>query len=207
MEIPAKATVCPNCKRTLTTTNNLILLTAFIVIVIGVYVVLKNASNSYEPQNITVSSEDYGPTIIDDVTQYSNISEKKLKNIMGKPKSIEKCTNKTANGNFKLKTLSYDKDSLHFEFIIANKTVVRLSIYSEKYWNNTGDNFNYTGNKDDILKMFNVIPNKNAALKADTNYAYIISPVNKKIAEFNIQDISSNTFGLVKVTYNLNYFD
>lgn len=54
-EIPANASICPNCKRTLTTTNNLILLFAFIVIVIGVYVVLKNASNSYEPQNVTVS--------------------------------------------------------------------------------------------------------------------------------------------------------
>ena len=56
-EIPANASICPNCKRALTTTNNLILLTAFIVIMLGVFVVIKNASDNYESQNVTVSHD------------------------------------------------------------------------------------------------------------------------------------------------------
>lgn len=86
-------------------------------------------------------------SVIEDVEQYSRISKEDLIGIMGDPTSEEEWTNKTSKGNFLVTTLSYDKNTFHYEFIIADDAVVRLSIYSEQYWNNTGDRFTFTGKK------------------------------------------------------------
>ena len=112
-------------------------------------------------------------------------------------------------GDFKVTTFSYDKNNNHYEFIVTDNSVVRLNIYSNKYWNGIGENFKYSGNKQNMCKLFNIELSDNAKLTADTNYAYRISPVNDKIADFWVQDIntSSKTFGVAKITYNLNYFD
>ena len=144
---------------------------------------------------------------IEDVERFSRISMDELKDIMGEAVSEEIWTNKTSKGDFLVTTLAYDKDGNHYEFIIADNSVVRLSIYSEKYWNGTGEPFKYRGAKKDICKSFNVTLSDNAKLITDTNFAYRISPVNNKVADFNIQDIDGKTYGFVKITYNLNYFD
>lgn len=146
-------------------------------------------------------------TIIEDVEQFSRISTRELKNIMGEPVSEESWTNKTSKGNFDVTTLSYDKDSNHYEFIIADDTVVRVTIYSNNYWNNTGDRFSITGEKKDICKSFNITLGDNVKKVTDNNFTYTLSPVNDKVAMFDVQDIDSDTYGLVKITYNLNYFD
>lgn len=145
--------------------------------------------------------------IIEDVEQFSRISTDELKNIMGESVTEESWTNKTSKGDFAVTTFSYDKDSNHYEFIVADDSVVRLSIYSGDYWNKSGDRFPITGDKVDICKSFGVTLGDNAKKTADTNAAYTISPVNDKIAIFDIQDINGDTYGFVKVTYNLNYFD
>lgn len=147
---------------------------------------------------------------VDNVNNYADISIKELKEKFGEPESTDKWTNKTTHGNFKLTTLSYTKNSNHYEFIIADNSVVRVTIYSSKYWNGTGDLFSYpSGNKDDIAKMFGVTLSNNAVLNCDNNNSYIYSPANEKIDVFNVQDIdiNNNTFGFVKITYNNNYFD
>jgi hypothetical protein len=145
--------------------------------------------------------------IIEDVEQFSRISVEELKNIMGEPVSEESWTNKTSKGDFQFTTLSYDKDSNHYEFIIADNSVIRLSIYSDNYWNKSGDRFLINGEKSDICKSFNITLGDNAKKTAGTNYAYTLSPVNNKIAMFDVQDIDGETYGFVKITYNLNYFD
>lgn len=145
-------------------------------------------------------------TIIEDVEQFSRISTSELKNIMGEPISEESWINKTSKGDFNVTTLSYDKNSNHYEFIIADDSVVRLTIYSNSYWNNTGDRFYIVNDKKDIYKSFNIILSENAK-EATNNLTYTLSPVNDKIAIFNVQDIDSDTYGLVKITYNLKYFD
>ena len=144
-------------------------------------------------------------TIIEDVEQFSRISIEELKNVMGEPVAEEFWTNKTSKGD--VITLSYDKDSNHYEFIIAEDSVVRVTIYSNSYWNNTGERFSITGEKKDICKSFNVIPDDNVKKITDNNFTYTLSPVNDKVAMFDVQDIDSDTYGLVKITYNLNYFD
>lgn len=154
------------------------------------------------------ASKDSEPvTVIEDAEQFSRISVEELKGIMGKPVSEESWTNKTSKGDFEVVTLSYDKDSNHYEFIIADDSVVRLSIYSGDYWNGSGDRFSITGEKSDICKSFNITLGDNVKKTADTGYAYTLSPVNDKVAIFDVQDIDADTYGLVKITYNLNYFD
>lgn len=146
-------------------------------------------------------------TVIEDAEQFSRINNDDLKAIMGEPNSEEAWTNKTQKGDFNVTTLEYDKNSNHYEFIIADNSVVRLSIYSEDYWNNTGDRFSFTGDKKDIAKSFNIALGDNVKKVTDNNTTYKLSPVNDKVAVFDVQDIDSDTYGFVKITYNLNYFD
>lgn len=145
--------------------------------------------------------------IIEDVEQFSRISMNELKNIMGEAVSVEDWTNKTSKGDFNVTTLSYDKNSNHYEFIIADDSVVRLTIYSNSYWNNEGERFLIANDKKDICKSFNIVLGENVKKVTDNNFSYTLSPVNDKVAMFDVQDIDSDTFGLVKITYNLNYFD
>lgn len=145
--------------------------------------------------------------IIEDVEQFSRISTSELKNIMGEPVSEESWTNKTSKGDFDVTTLSYDKDSNHYEFIIADDSVVRLTIYSNNYWNNMGDRFSINNDKKDICQSFSITLGENVKKVTDNNSTYTLSPVNDKVAMFDVQDIDSDTYGFVKITYNLNYFD
>ena len=146
---------------------------------------------------------------IENVVQYSRISTSELKALMGEPVSIENWTLSSTRGSFAVETYSYDKNSNHYEFIIAEDTVIRLSIYSNKYWNNSGNPFSYTGDIQNTCKLFGVDINNNTKKTIDNKLTYTLSPVNDKIAEFDVQNINSSnkTFDFVKITYNLNYFD
>lgn len=157
--------------------------------------------------NSTTATEPETVTIIEDVEQFSRISTEELKNIMGEPNSEEAWTNKTSKGDFEVITLSYEVNSNHYEFIIADDSVVRLSIYSAGYWNRTGERFSFTGDKSNIAKAFNITLGDNAKKVTDNNFTYTLSPVNGKIGMFDVQDIDSDTYGFIKITYNLNYFD
>lgn len=147
------------------------------------------------------------PIVIEDAEQFSKISTEELKTIMGEPVSEESWINKTSKGDFNVTTLSYDKNSNHYEFIVADDSVVRLTIYSNNYWNGDGDKFSITGERKEICKSFNITLGENAKKVTDNNFTYKLSPVNDKVAVFDVQSIDSDTFGLVKITYNLNYFD
>ncbi len=144
--------------------------------------------------------------LIDDVSQYSNISDTELKNKLGEPDSTEDWTNKTDKGNFQVTTISYTIDTKYYEFIIADGKVVRATIYSGDYWAGDGNVFEYSGNVNDIFDMFGIVPD-DSARKKDIGSAYILKPVNNIISEVSIQNIDDGTFGMIKVTYNSRYFD
>jgi predicted nucleic acid-binding Zn ribbon protein len=146
-------------------------------------------------------------TVIEDVSQYSIMSVDDLVGKLGEPVSKESWTNKTTKGNFEVETYSYDINSNHYEFIIANNSVVRLTIYSDQSWNGKGNLFSFK-NKKQIPSMFGIELSKDAKTK-DNNLSYITSPVSARIAVFNVQDVDSKnkTFGFIKVTYSNNYFD
>jgi hypothetical protein len=146
-------------------------------------------------------------SFIEDVNQYSHISSEELISKLGEPVSKEIWTNKTSKGDFEVETYSYEKDSNHYEFIVAHNTVVRLKIYSNKTWNNEGDLFFYK-NKKKIPSLFGVEISKDATIENENRY-YKATSVSNTIATFDVQDIRpiNDTFASVEVTYNDSYFD
>ena len=155
----------------------------------------------------TTSSKEASFVVLEDANQYSKISTDDLIGKLGEPISKEAWTNKTSKGTFELEIDSYDINSNHYEFIIADNTVIRLTIYSDQNWNGKGSLFSFN-DKSQITSMFGIEPSKDSRTK-DTNSAYLISNVSDSIMTFNVQDIDSKnkTFGFVKITYDNNYFD
>ena len=129
----------------------LLVIVVFFVICAGIGIIM-----SLTMDKVT-NTKSESVKIIEDAEQFSRISMEELKEIMGEPMSEEPWTNKTSKGDFEVITLSYDKGSNHYEFIIADDSVVRLSIYSDNYWNKSGDRFLITGEKSNICKSFNII--------------------------------------------------
>lgn len=220
-EVSVKARICPNCGAPVQKiqkrkqSNNFFLIGGAIVII---FLIFGLASGRLKPEKASSNNNSNKESISTDVTgsvseivdssAFSRITSTDLINKLGEPASTEDWTNKTSKGDFPLKTYSYDIDGNHYEFIIAEDNVVRLSIYSGNSWNGTGDDFSYTGNKSDILSMFGIVPDSDMKIKADTGYAYRVSDVNSKVANFDIYDLTdNNTFTTAKITYNLNYFD
>lgn len=179
----------------------LVVLIIFIVLLV---VIMKAGMNDVETSDNASNNQ---TQIIFDAEKYSRMTKENLISDLGEPASTEDWTNKTSKGDFEVTTLSYDINSNHCEFIIADDSVVRLSIYSNAYWNGEGDRFTINGEKEDICKSFNITLGENVKRTTDNNITYKLSPVNDKVAMFDVQDISSNTYGFVKITYNLNYFD
>lgn len=155
-----------------------------------------------------VSGETDKKNFIIDAEQFSLISSSELKNIMGKEKSSDNWTNKAATGNYKVTTKTYEKDGIYYEFILADKKVVRTSIYSSGYWTGKGDRFNYSSISK-IPEQFNIKSTAKALVQTDNGFTYRLRNVSEKIEDFNVQDITKNdkTFGFVKVTYDMTYFE
>lgn len=148
--------------------------------------------------------------VIFDASSVSRISVEDLISKMGEPIEKEDWINKTTKGNFDVSTYTYDKEGIHYEFIITENSVIRLNVYSNLNWNKAGDNFKYKQkNKEDILSLFGIVPNENAKKSADNGSTFRISPVSNTVADFNVQGINETdkTFEFVKITYNIKYFD
>lgn len=147
-----------------------------------------------------------------DASSYSGISKSDLFSKLGEPNNIEKWNNKTTRGIFPVTTYSYeDKDKNHYEFIIPDEidSVVRVTLYSSKYWTGEGNNLSYKELSDEkMLELLNIKPNDSTKNQADTGFAYRINPVNESINDVWFLDIEkeSSTFGMVKITYNPKYF-
>ncbi|MDD4689338.1 MAG: hypothetical protein PHE51_06290 [Eubacteriales bacterium] len=146
------------------------------------------------------------PQLIEDAVQFSRITTDELVAIMGEPIGKEDWT---YNDKQPVTTYSYDKNSNHYEFIIAENSVVRLTIYSSDSWNGEGEKFKFYGSKQNICKDYNIELGDNAKKAADTNFAYRLRTVNDIVADFWVldMDLDSKTYGFVKITYDLNYFD
>ncbi len=156
-----------------------------------------------------VAISDSNVPVIIDAPNFSNVSTSFLVEQLGNPESIEPWENKTAKGTFDMLIYGYSKDNNYYEFIIANDAIVRMNIYSEKNWFNSGDDFSYSNmKKSDILAMFGIIPSSKAKVAEDTGSAYRISSTSDSISDFWVPmlDESTNTFGLVKITFNSDYF-
>lgn len=154
-----------------------------------------------------INKKEVTVSFIDDVNQYSHISTEELISKLGEPASKESWTNKTSKGDFEVETYSFEKDSNLYEFIIADNTVVRLTLYSEKAWNREGNLF-FFKDKKEIPSLFGVEISKDAHIENENRY-YKATSVSNTISTLDVQDIRiiNNTFASVEVTYNANYFD
>lgn len=148
-----------------------------------------------------------------DAPNYSRITKADLFAKFGETSDIEEWNNKTAKGTFSMTIYSYDdKNSNHYEFIVANDTdsVVRVTMYSAKNWAGTGTDIKYTKKSmNEMLALLNITPNDSAKVVADTGEAYRISPVSDNVGDVWFLGMTNDvsTFNMVKITYNLNYFD
>jgi len=190
--------------------NMMIIVGVLFFIMIGL-AVLSYIENPEEFSGDDEEPEETSVEVIDDVAKYSRIPTDDLVEMMGEPETIETWTKQTNNyGDFEVTTYGYDKDGMRYEFIVGDDAVVRLSIYSNDYWNGEGERFSYNeDNKVDTMDVFGVEWSDNARKLVDNNITYKIISVSDKIAHFMASDIDTEdkTFGFVKVTYNVKYFD
>lgn len=185
-----------------------VLLVVFVPTLIGIVANLATGHQIVSVEESVINETDNDSVVIEDVNQYSKISSEDLIAKLGDPVSKEAWTNKTSKGNFEMETYLYDINSCHYEFVIADNSVVRLTIYSEQYWNGNGDLFSFE-NKKQIPKMFGVDLSEKTRANVDNNITYKFMKVSELIAVFDVQDINpeDKTFGFVKTTYNDSYFD
>lgn len=142
--------------------------------------------------------------ILVDVNQFSRISSEELIEKVGEPNRKEDWNNSTDRGNFLITIYYYDD----YEFFIADDSVVRMNILSEKYNDINGEGIKFSS-EESIFQMLNIPIDYNKIKKiADTGYALRYSPVSDKVAEVwcPIIDKETNTIDHIKVTFNLNYF-
>jgi hypothetical protein len=90
-------------------------------------------------------------------------------------------------------------DPESIEFMLIDNSVIRLTYYS-----GNKEQFN---NERDIFKMFNIVLSSNMKKVSDTGVALRYQMISDKIADIWITGIDKKTFDVVKVTYNLKYFE
>lgn len=147
--------------------------------------------------NGSVNESNENLEVLIDVTEYAMISSSELITDLGEPDTIEE--------NYMDGTLySYEDDLGHLEFILHDDIVTRMTVYSNDYWNNEGENFPYHGI--DTVKTIGIEELKPTAKKKDTGSTLIISPVSDNVADVQFHDIEEDEFGMMKITYNLNNY-
>ncbi|WP_373739874.1 hypothetical protein [Jeotgalibaca porci] len=147
--------------------------------------------------NTSANETDKNLEVLIDVTEYSMVSSSDLVTDLGEPDKIEE--------NYMGGTLySYTDDLGHFEFILHDDSVTRMTVYSNDYWNNEGENFPYHGI--DTVKTIGIEELKPTAKKKDTGSTLIISPVSDNVADVQFHDIEEDEFGMMKITYNLSNY-
>lgn len=150
-----------------------------------------------------------GEAHVFDANAFSGITTNELLDKMGDYSEKEEWVNETSKGSFNFTTYSYDIDGNHYEFIVCDDSVVRVSVYSQKYWTGEGESFKYQISKSEILTMFDIDLGNDAKQVVNNGLTWRISSVSDTITEIDIQDIDSKekTFEFVKITYNQKYFD
>ena len=147
--------------------------------------------------NGSVNKSEDDLEVMIDVTEYSMVSSSELIADLGEPDALEE--------NYMGGTLySYKEDLGQFEFILHDDVVTRLTVYSNDYWNNEGENFPYHGI--DTVKTIGIEELKPTAKKKDTGSTLIISPVSDNVADVQFHDIEEDEFGMMKITYNLSNY-
>lgn len=164
--------------------------------------------NSGKPAENQTEEKASDTSFIFNADEYAKISVDDLKAKMGEPADIKDEENNKTNNTSSVQIYSYDKDSLHYEFSVADNVVENVSIYSDRYWNKKGDYFKYEqDNRQDILEAFNIKPYSDASVYQNDTEALKISGISNKISSFEVYDTNgkNKTYGMVKIVYNPKY--
>lgn len=191
-EVPKKAKYCPCCNKKIKSNSGVTVL----IILLFFFGFIAWMQNDME------NSKTQDATFIEDVMKYSRISTEELVSMLGEPVNVSEWT----NNEYLLTTYEYDINSNHYEFVTHEDAVIRLTIYSDKYWNNGNTNFTYKF-KNDIPTLFGVTTNDNTK-RTSTGYAISFQINTHAISELYLFDVNedSKEFGGVKATYDPTYF-
>lgn len=145
--------------------------------------------------------------MIIDATQFSNLTSDELVNIMGEPESIEDYEWSIPKTNKSIVGKLYIYENNKFEFILFEDTVTRLNAYSGVYWGYDDSTFVFSSGKD-VMKSFGITDTyKNMARTVNTGVVEKYEPVTEGIQKVEIHDIKENTFGLIRFTYDSNFYE
>jgi hypothetical protein len=153
--------------------------------------------------NVLNSQNEEISTIID-ATQFSRITPDELVAKLGEPKSTydEKWTNPGDGKEYALKTYDYDVDGYYTEFLVIENAVVRMNIYAS---DNEDNQFIINENRD-VLSLIGIEPRESLIVVEDNNAAARYSSVSDKVGEVWAM-LDEKKVDILKVTYNLNYFN
>lgn len=143
--------------------------------------------------NSTVSKEKEQVSTIIDASQFSRISESEIEKILGDPESVEDWE---FNG-YEATKLTYNKGN--YEFLIIEDSVVRFTYMGSGKFKN----------ENDLFEMFGIKPRDGNTKVVDTGSVLSYHSVADNVGEFYVlRDANDKSvIDVVRITYNLNYFE
>lgn len=142
------------------------------------------------------NKEEIKKTSLINVEDYSLISKKELKKLMGSPQQKEEWT---YNYSIPLTTWSYHDH--RFEFIFYENQLIRLNINSEKYNDLNGDSFPYNSDEDALHLLGLTSDDVSFSKRKNTGVARRYTEVNSKIYDIWFCDINNNKVDTIKITF------
>ncbi|WP_312129689.1 hypothetical protein [Lysinibacillus capsici] len=177
---------------------------ALIGLILMIVLIMVIGGNSNNEDNKSEKDKEQSKVIID-ATQFSRINTAKLVEIMGEPESIDEYMWLVPSTGKEIPAKTYIYENNRYEFMVIEDTVTRMNVYSGKYMGYDDTTLKFK-NEDDLFAIFNIKTNQNLKKIADTGAALRYTPVSDNIAELWVVDIEENSFGVAKITYNLNYY-
>ena len=185
--------------------NNVAIIFAVLFVLAIVTRVMRPAQEPVADQGEqTEQTDENNSGIIFNANEYAKISVDDLKLKMGEPLSVKEVQQGTKQKNI----YAYDKNSLHYEFIVIENVVTDVDIYSEKAWNKKGEFFKYEADdKSDILKAFNLEQKKESSGFKNDDHAYDLTNISDRVDGFHAYDINvkDKTYGRVNISYEPTY--
>lgn len=136
--------------------------------------------------------------------EYAKLAEDKLVEKLGEPDHIENWRNSNSLGeSYQVKTYTYT--STGQEFLVADGTVIRMSLYSKHFSDLNEESFSFVS-KQEIFGMLGIEPSDNLQVLTKTKNAFRWRNATDKIDEIFIPSIKDKKFDIIKVTYDLRYF-
>ena len=178
-----------------TNTKMVALLIPIIAVLLIFAIISSNKTNNSSTNEVNTES---GVNIIHDVSKYANISSEELISLLGNPDDV---SDTTCQGAFNVpcKTFFYDNaDGLgEVSFDLVNNSVVMFTAYNT---------FPYQEG-DSILTRFGLAKGENCAVDDSSNEAIRYRCPTENVDDFWISLIDGDTFGFLKVTYDMFYYE